>query len=139
MALAAISGWYLSGLAVTVAVVVYPAFARVGNESWADYHRAHQRAILAAVGPAWVLEGGAALGWLVTGAGRAGLSGALPVIHAVAAGLTVLLTLAGAVPAHGRLTPAFTAPAHRRLLAAHRARTGAWVTAALAASAGLLT
>ncbi len=149
MALAAISGWYLSGLAVTVALVVYPAFARVGPDRWVAYHRAHQRGVLAAVGPAWALEGVATLGWLLTTLGSGSVPGTLAIWqtlsrtlaigHALAAAATVAATVLAAVPAHGSLATGFRARAHRRLLRAHRGRTLAWLSAALLATAGLAT
>lgn len=138
--LAAVSGWYLLGLSVTVALVVYPAFARVGAAEWSAYHRQHSSAITRAVGPAWLVEGAASVGWLLQ---RASADGdgwltALALVHAVAAAASVVLTVAGAVPRHQALAGGFDAVAHGRLLSAHRWRTVAWVLAAVTATLGLV-
>ena len=138
--LAAVSGWYLLGLSVTVALVVYPAFARVGAVEWPAYHRQHSSTITRAVGPAWLVEGVATVGWLVQRAGGNG-SGWLTVlalVHAVAAAATVALTVAGAVPRHQALAGGFDPVAHGRLLTAHHWRTAAWALAAVTATLGLL-
>lgn len=138
--LAAVGGWYLLGLSVTVALVVYPAFARVGAAEWFAYHRQHSSAIIRAVGPAWLVEGIATLGWLLQRASADG-GGWLTVfalVHAVAAAASVVLTVAGAVPRHQALAGGFDAVAHGRLLAVHRWRTAAWALAALSATLGAL-
>lgn len=133
--LAAVSGWYLTGLAVTVAVVVYPSFALVGPERWTAFHRAHSRAVTRAVAPGWLLEGVATVGWWVAAAGD-GAGAALASVHAVAAAVTVALTVGLAVPCHTDLAPGFAAAPHRRLAVVHRWRTLAWSVAATSATAG---
>lgn len=138
--LAAVSGWYLLGLSVTVALVVYPAFARVGAAEWPDYHRQHSSAITRAVGPAWLVEGLATVGWLVQRGfvdGGAWLT-ALALVHALAAAASVVLTVGGAVPRHQALAGGFDAGAHGRLLTSHRWRTLAWAIAAVTATLGAL-
>ena len=135
---AAAAGWYLTGLAVTVALVVYPGFARVGADRWADHHRRHQSAITVAVAPAWAAEGIATVGWLVAAVADGGPAVPLALVHAVAAGATVALTVAAAVPRHTALAGGFDPVEHRRLTAAHRWRTVAWAAAAAVATAGTL-
>lgn len=145
-AIAASAGWYLTGLAVTVALVVYPGFARVGRAEWAAYHRDHSSRITLAVAPVWLVEGVATVGWLVTAAvadrsagpgswtGPAELAAAA--VHAVAAAATVALTVGAAVPAHAALGSGWQAASAARLRRAHSARTAAWAVAAAAATAG---
>lgn len=137
---AAVSGWYLLGLSVTVALVVYPAFARVGAVQWPDYHRLHSSAITRAVGPAWLVEGVATAGWLIDrlATGGGGRLTVLAQVHAAGAAATVLLTVAGAVPRHAALAGGFDRAAHGRLLVAHRWRTVAWTVAAVSATVALL-
>lgn len=146
--LAAVSGWYLLGLSVTVALVVYPAFARVGPDRWPAYHRLHSSAITRAVGPAWLVEGVATAGWLIDrlgwgwGWGWGGDGGGrltvLALVHTAGAAATVGLTVAGAVPRHAALAAGFDRAAHGRLLVAHRWRTVAWTVAAVSATVALL-
>jgi hypothetical protein len=142
-AAAAVSGWYLLGVSVTVAAVVYPSFALVGAPEWPAFHTAHSRAIVLAVGPGWVVEGVGSVGWLVQSATSEPLDGwqlAPAVVHAVAAAATVVLTVAAAVPVHTRLGALRDAPAAttlRRLRVAHVVRTAAWAVAAATASVGL--
>lgn len=124
---AAAAGWWLAGLGWTVQATAYPAFADVPAERWARHHASHSRRITWAVGPAWVVQGGATAWWLVTS------FGALSAVHAVGALAGVLLTVGLAVPAHGRLAAEFTRAAHRDLLRANLVRSAVFtLTAALA-------
>lgn len=144
-AVAAVSGWYLLGVSVTVGVVVYPSFDLVGSAEWARFHAAHSRAITAAVGPAWIVEGVATVGWLAAAlvADRVGPAEvALAVVHAVVAGIPVALTVVAAIGVHRALAaPGLTVPARsaliRRLLVVDHLRSVGWGLAALTASAGL--
>lgn len=80
--LASGAGWALAGLAWTVQLVVYPAFARVEVTGWPAYHAAHLRGMTLAVGPPWVVQGLAvpallladpgAVSWLHAGLAAAG-------------------------------------------------------------------
>ena len=101
---AAAAGWWLAGLGWTVQATTYPAFADVSPERWVAHHAAHSRRISWAVGPAWVVQGGATVWWLVTDLG------ALSVVHAFTALTGVLITGFWAVPAHQRLSGGFPPP-----------------------------
>ena len=127
---AAAAGWWLAGLGATVQATTYPAFADVRAERWSAHHRAHQRRITCAVGPAWVVQGVATVWWLAAG------FGVESVAHAVAALAGVVLTLGWAVPAHDRLARGFTVATHRRLLRANAWRTAAFAAAAILATVG---
>lgn len=145
-AAAAVSGWYLLGVSITVGVVVYPSFDRVGPAQWAGFHAAHTRAITVVVGPGWVVEGLATAGWLVAVLTRSPVGAAavtLALVHAVAAAGPVALTVGAAVGVHRQLgAPGLDVPGRsvlvRRLLVVDHLRSCAWALAALSASAGLL-
>ena len=125
----------LAGVGWTVQLVVYPAFALVGERRWADYHARHTRAITRVVAAPWVAQGmstAALLRW-PAGGGWIASSGL-----AVLALLTVVVTVAAAVPTHGRLAAGFRGDELRRLLRANLARTVAW-TASAAFATALLT
>lgn len=129
--------WLLAHLVATTALaavgwlvqlVVYPSFALVGAAEWDRFHARHQRSIAVVVGPPWVAQAvSVALLTLALGLPGAGL-GALALAG-------VLITVLGAVPEHGRLTPGADL---RRLLRANLARTLVW-TASAAASVLLLS
>lgn len=119
---------YLLGLAVTVALVVYPAFALVGDAEWPQYHARHSARITWAVAPAWALQGAVTLWWLLSS--RYEL---LALVHGAAALAGVVTTVIGAVPAHNRLSPHRDETALRHLRHWHAARTLAWAVALVAA------
>ncbi|UZJ24044.1 hypothetical protein RHODO2019_12745 [Rhodococcus antarcticus] len=127
---AAAAGWWLAGLGWTVQATAYPGFADVPADRWAAHHAAHSRRIVWAVGPAWVVQGGATAWWLLTS------FGVLSVVHAVAALGGVLLTVAWAVPVHSRLGDGFTADLGAALLRANAWRSVVFTAAAVLASAG---
>lgn len=112
----------LAGIGWVVQVVVYPAFALVGEPQWAAYHRAHQRAIALVVFPPWLVQAVAVIGLTLDGLDVG------DVVLGVLALAGVALTVFAAVPAHGRLDRAELRP----LLRANLARTLVWT-----ASAGL--
>lgn len=127
---AAAAGWWLAGLGWTVQATAYPGFADVPADRWTVHHAAHSRRIVWAVGPAWVVQGGATAWWLVTS------FGALPALHAVAALAGVVLTVAWAVPVHSRLGGGFTPELHRDLLRANAWRSLVFTAAAVLATLG---
>ena len=131
----AASSWYLAGLSWTVSLVVYPAFARVGPREWQAYHLAHTRAIVPAVGPAWLAEAIGIVMWL--SAPPNGTARPLAVC-AVAAGATVVLTATLAIPAHAALATNFDRDAWIALQRSQSFRTAAWTIAALAATTALV-
>jgi hypothetical protein len=121
----------LAGVGWTVQLVVYPAFALVGPDSWADYHARHTRAITWVVAVPWVGQGVStaalllrppAAGWPAAG------------VLAVLAAVTVVATVAVAVPAHGRLGERYRPADLRTLLRANLARTLAWTGSAVGAA-----
>jgi hypothetical protein len=96
----------LTGVAWVSLAVVYPAFALVGSAEWPSYHAAHVRAITRVVVVPWAAQGVSTAALLLDPphgefAAAAGLAGL--------ALLAVVLTFAGAVPAHNRLGTASTA------------------------------
>lgn len=112
--------WFLTGLIWMVQVVHYPLFARVGAQGYRDYQLAHQALISLIVGPAMLVEAGAAVllmlakrdAWTMT-----------------AAGLLVVIWLSTAflqVPMHNALSHGFDAEAHTRLVQTNWLRTIAW-------------
>lgn len=118
----------LAGVGWVVQVVVYPAFALVGDAEWPDYHRRHQSAIAAVVLLPWLAQGVSTVALLLGGRSA-------PVVTlAVLALSTVVLTVAGAVPAHGRLTDQRNPTVLRALLRANLLRTLAWTGATLVAA-----
>jgi hypothetical protein len=120
---------FLAGLSWTVAIVVYPGFSLVADQSgWPAFHAAHSRRISFVVGPPWVVQGAAVAGllafrpsgvplWLVLAAAAAGLA-------------TVGTTVIGAVPLHSRLGDAPDPQMLRRLRRWHWWRTVAWTVSA---------
>lgn len=125
------SSWCLLGLSLTVAIVVYPSFSLVGPERWARFHVQHSRRITLAVGPPWLAQAAGLAVWLLAGPGSTLPALLLCGVGALAA---VLLTVAGAVPVHERLSAGFDGGLHRRLLRWHWARTLAWLLSAAAAT-----
>lgn len=115
---------YLVGLAVVVALVVYPAFRYVGATEWATYHRRHTTAIGVAVAPVWLAQGILSAAWVLVGPHRP-----LALVHGVFAALGVVFTIVGAVPQHNALSLAQSASRQRRLETWHWVRTVVWVGA----------
>jgi hypothetical protein len=129
-----VSAAALAGVGWTVQLVVYPAFAQVGEPQWAAYHARHSRAITRVVAVPWAVQGVSTVGLLLQPA-TGGLAVALAL--AVLALVTVLATVLSAVPAHGRLGGGFRGDELRVLLRANLVRTLAWTVSA-GASAVLL-
>jgi hypothetical protein len=96
----------LTGVAWLSLGVVYPAFALVGAGEWSSYHAAHVRAITRVVLVPWAVQGVSTAALLLDP--PRGELGAAVALAALALG-AVVLTFAGAVPAHNRLGAANTA------------------------------
>ena len=129
--LALLASWYLVGLSVTVALVIYPAFDLVGATRWVSYHHHHVRRIAWAVGPAWLSQAVGLVWWWRCDHFRFTTSWLSCAVFAVAA---VLLTVFRAVQLHDRLTTHFDAGTTRQLRVAHWWRTACWIAAAPAAT-----
>ena len=125
----------LTGVAWVVQVVVYPAFALVGSDRWAEYHAAHTRAITQVIALPWLAQGVSILALLLSSPADA--AGA--VVLGVLALATVVLTFAAAVPAHRRLgaAPGGGGPALRTLMRAHLVRSLLW-SASVVVSAAMI-
>ncbi|MDE3008673.1 MAG: hypothetical protein KGJ10_00595 [Acidobacteriota bacterium] len=122
------SDWYLVGLSITVALVVYPSFRLVGNAQWATFHHRHSRNVTFAVAPAWTLQGATAIWWFLRGP-RQGTA----LLHLGFVGAAVLLTVLRAVPLHARLERRHDGHDVDLLLRWHWVRTLAWTGAAIVA------
>ena len=132
--LTAIASWYLVGLSVTVALVVYPSFDLVDGSSWVAYHRHHVSRITWAVGAPWAAQVLGLVWWLARDIHS------LPAtwwVCALSAVSSVVVTAAWAVRLHNHLHAAFDAQRARSLRRAHWLRTACWLIAAGAASVGL--
>jgi hypothetical protein len=107
-----------------VQLVVYPAFALVGDAEWPAYHHRHQQAVARVVLLPWLAQGVSTVALLLGGV-------TVPVVAlAVLAAATVVLTVAGAVPAHARLATRDPRTL-RTLLRANLWRTLAWTASAV--------
>lgn len=121
----------LAGVGWVVQLVVYPAFRLVGPQEWARYHEAHRRAITRVVAVPWLAQGVSA-GALLVAPPAEGRSAAVAL--AVLALVTVVTTVALAVPAHDRLSARRDGGGLVPLLRANLVRTLAWTgSTALAA------
>jgi len=119
---------YLVGLAVVVALVVYPAFRDVGLGEWLAYHRRHSSSISIAVGPVWLAQGILCAVWILHGPNRP-----LALVHGLFALLGVVSTIFGAVPQHNAIASERTLSRLNRLQAWHWIRTLVWVLALVTA------
>jgi hypothetical protein len=117
----------LAGVGWTVQLVVYPAFALVGEQRWEEYHARHSRGITRVVAVPWVAQGASTVALLLSPAGG-GLIASLG-LSALAL-VTVVVTVASAVPAHGRLADGFRGEELQRLLRANLVRAVAWTASA---------
>ena len=126
----------LAGLAWVVQLVVYPAFLTVGPTSvWAEFHRAHSRAMTLVVVAPWAVQG-VTLALLLV-APPDGVPYGLVLLAAALGLVTVGVTAAVSVPLHNRLQP-YGEQAARRLLRTNWWRTAAWTGGAFCAAAMLL-
>lgn len=117
--------WALLGLILTIQLVHYPLFAKVGDSGWPAYEREHQNRITVLVGPLMLAELLSA-GWLVL---RPPVG--LP-LWSLWLGLALVLTIWVSTalvqsPLHGRLSPRFDAGLHRRLVGSNWFRSVAWL------------
>lgn len=117
--------WALVGLILTIQLVHYPLFARVGTGKYAAYQREHVSRVTWLVAPLMLAE-------LVTGAVLA--LRPPPWVPAASAwlglGLTALIWVSTALlqsPAHGRLAAGFDEVWHARLVRSNWARTVGWL------------
>jgi len=126
----------LAGIGWVVQCVVYPAFALVGASEWAAYHARHTRAITPVVGLPWAAQGISTVALLLA-PGRLAADLGLSALALV----TVVSTVAVAVPAHARLAAIDTRAVPgsesvlRVLLRANLVRTLAWSVAMATAGA----
>lgn len=115
----------LLGLILTIQLVHYPLFARVGTSSWPAYEREHQNRITYLVSPLMLAE-------LLSAAWLALRPPALLLGWSLWLGLALVLLiwLSTALlqsPLHGRLSAAFDARLHRQLVFGNWFRTLAWL------------
>lgn len=128
--------WALAGLILTIQVVHYPLFARVGTDHYTTYQREHVTRITWLVAPLMLSE-------LATGAALAlqPPPGLPPITAWLGLGLLLLIWASTALlqsPAHGRLAAGFDPAWHARLVATNWARTGLWLLRGLLVSWWLL-
>ena len=117
--------WALVGLILTIQLVHYPLFSRVGEPGWAAYEREHQNRITFLVGPLMLAELLSA-GWLAL---RPPVG--LPV-WSLWLGLALVLVIWVSTalvqsPLHGRLSASFDAGLHTRLVGSNWLRSVAWL------------
>lgn len=116
--------WTLLGLILTIQLVHYPLFARVGESGWPTYEAEHQRRITWLVGPLMLAELLSA-GWLAVRP-PPGLPG-----WSLWLGLALVLVIWVSTalvqsPLHGRLSGRFDSRLHARLIGSNWLRTVAW-------------
>lgn len=112
------------GLIWFVQVVHYPLYAKVGPQTFAEYHALHVSRTTSVVAPFMLAELGAAV-WLLLGPNDR-FSGWLPLIGLGLLGVIWASTALLQVPSHGRLQAAYTAKAHAYLVRTNWIRTLAW-------------
>ena len=112
------------GLIWFVQIVHYPLFAKVGTQSFAEYEQSHQQRTTFVVAPLMLIEATTAIALL--GFRPAGVSDLSVVVGLLLLAVIWLSTAFLQVPAHGRLTAAFSPLTHRRLVASNWLRTAAW-------------
>jgi len=95
----------LTGVASASLGLIYPAFALLGAAQWPSYHAAHVRAITRVIVLPWVAQG-VSTAALLLDPPRGEFAAAVAL--AALALAAVVLTFAGAVPAHNRLGAATT-------------------------------
>ncbi|UQN09111.1 hypothetical protein [Deinococcus sp. QL22] len=128
--------WALSGLILTIQLVHYPLFSRVGATNYAAYQQEHIRRITWLVAPLMLAE-------LATGAALMLRPPPLVSAASTALGLAliVLIWLSTALvqsPAHRQLTTGFDRRRHSRLVTTNWARTLLWLLRSLLVSWWLL-
>lgn len=127
----AVSACFMAGVAWLVQLVVYPAFALVGEDAWGAYHDAHRFRIKLVVGPAMLVELVSAV-WLAADP-PGDVARGLAVAGAALAALTWALTFWVSVPDHERLAESRDLVIAARLTRRHGWRTAAWSAHAVVA------
>jgi hypothetical protein len=114
----------LTGIIWTVQLVHYPLMAHVGPGEHVAYARAHAPRMAGVVMLPWTVQG-VSIGWLLITRPEV-----IPMVAlvgaAIAAAMTVLVTIVASVPAHDRLRVAPDDLALRRLVRTNWLRTCAW-------------
>ena len=132
----AVATLFMTGLIWFVQVVHYPLFARVGNEAFPAYSRAHQTLTTLVVGPPMLVEALTAL--LLVVSRPAQVSAWLAWTGLALVGVIWLSTAALQVPAHGRLVSGFDAEVGSFLVTTNWIRTVAWSARAAVVCAMLM-
>lgn len=136
LALHAAAAWCMTGIGWTIHVVHYPLFGFVDPARWEGFHAQHSRRISTVVAIPWAAQGVTTAALLL---GRPeGVSWVLVVAIAICAALTVVATLALAVPVHQRLASGPDPVLARRLVTTGWVRTLAWTADAGLATVALL-
>lgn len=117
--------WVLVGLILTVQLVHYPLFARVGVAGYAAYQREHVTRITGLVAPLMGAELGTGV-WLALRPPPA-VPAASAWLGLALTGLIWLSTALVQSPLHGRLAAGFDPARHARLVTTNRWRTAAWL------------
>jgi len=127
-----VSTLVLTGIIWTVQLVHYPLMALVGREDFVSYEAAHAPRMAAVVVLPWTVQG-ITTAWLLVER-PADVGAALVWSGALAAALTVLVTVTSSVPAHARLARGFDERVHAWLVRTNWLRTVAWTTHATIAA-----
>jgi len=121
----------LTGIIWTVQLVHYPLMALVGNDGFVSYEAAHAPRMAAVVVAPWTVQG-ITTAWLLIDRPTT-VSAGLVWSGALAAALTVIVTVVWSVPAHARLAAGFDQRVHARLVRTNWLRTTAWTAHAVIA------
>jgi hypothetical protein len=127
-----VSTLVLTGIIWTVQLVHYPLMALVGRDAFVSYEASHSPRMAAVVVLPWTVQG-ITTAWLLVER-PAAVGAPLVWSGAVAAALTVIVTVAWSVPAHERLARGFDERVHARLVQTNWLRTVAWTTHATIAA-----
>lgn len=123
----------MAGIGWFVQTVHYPLFGYADAQRWTDFHAQHSRRTAWVVSVPWAIQGFSALALLV--ARPEGVSMPLIVVAVVLAGVTVVSTVALALPAHARLADGRDDDVIAQLVRRNWVRTIAWTAAAAVAAA----
>ena len=114
------SGWFLTGLIWTIQVVHYPSFSRVGEFSFAEFHRFHTSSISLIVIPLMLVE-------LVSSVLLAVMTPEYRFLFVVACVLVIWVsTFILSVPSHNELSAGFVQSAYTKLVQTNWIRTVLW-------------
>jgi hypothetical protein len=122
---------FMTGLIWFVQIVHYPLYARVGEESFVEYERAHTRLTGLVVAPPMLLEAAGAVALLFSR--PAGVTDWVVWSGFVLLAVIWVTTALVQVPCHQRLEEAFGTATHLRLVRSNWVRTVAWSARALLA------